>query len=68
MIISTKLKWLTHEEDMECWNVRAKKEEYLNRNSRSKEREADKIRALRHVEFQRSRVRSIDNFTDISRD
>ena len=43
---------------MECWDVRDRKEDYLNWNRSSREREADKIRALRHDEFQRSRLRS----------
>ena len=71
-IRSTKIRWLTYKEDMDYWDVWDKKKEYLNKNSRSREREADKIRALRHVDFQRSRSRSksrsIDNFRDISRD
>ena len=72
MIRSTKIRWLTCKEDMELWELWDKKEECLNNNRRSREREANKIRALRHVEFRRSRSRSrrrsIDNFIDISRD
>ena len=72
MIRSTKVRWLTYEEDMEHWESWDKKKEYLNRTSRSREREADKIRALEHVEFRRcrsrSRGRSIDNVRHISRD
>ena len=64
MIRSTKIRWLTYKEDMEHLQSWDKKEEYLNRNSRSRVREA--------VEFRRSRSRSrgisIDNFGDISRD
>ena len=69
---STKIRCLTCKEDTKWWDAWHKKEEYLNRNSRSREREADKIRALGHVEFRRSRSRSrgrsIDNFGDVSRD
>ena len=39
---------------MEYWQLCDKKEEYLNRNSRSREREADKIAALRHDGSRRS--------------
>ena len=59
MIRSTKIRWSTYREDMENWEFWDKKEECLNRSSRSREREADKIRALRQVEFRRSRSRSI---------
>ena len=72
MIRSTKIRWLTYKEDAEYWNAWDKKEEYLNRNTRRREAEADKITALRHVDFQRSRSRSrgrsMDNFRDIQRD
>ena len=72
MIRSTKSRWLTCKEDIEHWELWDEGEEYLNRNSRSRERESDKIRALRHVEFRRNpsrfRGRSIDNFRDVSRD
>jgi len=74
MIRSTKIRWLTYNEDMEYWELWDKKEEYLNRNSRSREREADKIAALRNDRSHRSRSRSrgrsrsMDNFRGISRD
>ena len=54
---STKIRWLTWREDMEHWELWDKEEEYLSRNNRSREREADEIRALRQVEFRRSRSR-----------
>ena len=47
MIRSTNVGWLTYIEDMEYWELWDKKEECLNETSRSKEREADKIRAIR---------------------
>ena len=72
MIRSTKIRWLTYNEDVEHWESWDEKKEYLNENSRSRKRKADKIRALRHAEFPRSRStsrgRSIDNFRDIQRD
>ena len=46
LIRSTKIKRFTSKEVMELWDVRDEKEEYLNGNSRSREREADKIKAL----------------------
>ena len=71
MIRSTKIRWLTCKEDVEHWKLWDKKQEHLNRNGRSREREADNIKALRHVEFRRSRSRSrersIDNFRDVQR-
>ena len=69
MIRSTKISWLTFKKDVQHWGLCDKKEEYWNKNSRSRERGADKIRALRHVEFRRSRSRSsgrsIDSFEHI---
>ena len=66
MIRSTKFRWLTCREDMKHWELWDKKEEHLKKNSRSREREADKISGLRHVDFRRSpsrsRGRGIDNF------
>ena len=53
MIRSTKVRWLTYEDDINYCELWDKKEEYLNRNSRSTEKKADKIRALRHGEFRR---------------
>ena len=43
MIRSTKVRWLTNEEDVEHWELCDKKEEYVNRNSRSTDREAKNI-------------------------
>ena len=58
MIRSTNIRWLTYKEDMEYWELWDKKEEYLSRNSRSREREADRFRALNRMEPYRSRSRS----------
>ena len=58
MIRRTKIRWLIYEEDMESWDLCDEEEDHLNRNSRSREREADNIKALRHDEFSRFSSRS----------
>ena len=46
-----------YEEDVEYWELWDENEEYLHRNTVSREKEADKIRALKRSEFHRSRSR-----------
>ena len=58
MIRSKNIRWLTYNEDMAYWDLWDKNEEYLNRNGRSREREADEIGGLRRVGFHISRSRS----------
>ena len=74
MIRSTKVRWLTYKEDMNYWQLWDEKEEFMDRHSRSRAREADRNRALgrggNYRSRSRSRGRSIgrDNMNDIPRD
>ena len=74
MIRSTKVSKLKCKEDLEHCELWDEKEEFINGHSRSREREADKIKSVRHGDVRRYRLRSRrscrsnDNLKDMSSD
>ena len=61
------LRWTTYREDLRYWETWDKKEEFIKRNSRSKDRNDDRIRS-RNMQKDRSRSRSRDRMDDRRRD
>ena len=64
--------WLNFREDVKCWDSWNEKEEFMNKNGRSRTREADKIWSLdgRKDDDHRSRSRSrcLNHITPTERD